>query len=203
MTEFNYHASGTYNPRGMFGHWDVSATFVDGPQTYTIASHVKSPVYLDSGLINYLQHKHQAHSVFSKGQTFETPFSVVGSDCSPIIATPTIGYNVNHCTYTVTDGLWNKSGGYFNTLVKELLKEKYNLDLEDFVCHFGTFQIKTWLYQPRSVSSVPPVTTTPTTTTTTTTTTTNTVPIESTIDADPFGGGGIDIFGGGDQGGDY
>lgn len=196
MTEYSYQATGKFYPRGMFGEWNVSATYTDGSQSFNIASGVKSPVYLDSGLVNYLSFKYQTGSVFSKGQTFSTQFSVVGTDGS-VLATPTLGYNVTKCTYTITDGDWSRGGGYFATLVKALLSEKYSLDVQDFTCDLGTFQVTTWLYQPRGVSNAPPAPTpapnvkpTP-------------APAPKPVEEDVFAGGGMNIFGGGEDAGDY
>lgn len=196
MTEYSYNATGKFYPRGMFGEWNVSATYTDGTQSFNIASGVKSPVYLDSGLVDYLSFKHQTGSVFSKGQTFSTQFSVVGADGS-VLATPTIGYNVSKCTYTVTDGDWSRGGGYFATLVKALLSEKYELTVQDFTCDLGTFKVTTWMYQPRGVSNAPPAPTP------------KPVDVKPDVksapepDVDVLGDGGIDIFGNGAGAGDY
>lgn len=198
MTEYHYQATGKFYPRGMFGEWNVSATYTDGSQSFNIATGVKSPVYLDSGLVNYLSFKYQASSVFSKGQTFTTQFSVVGTDGS-VLATPTLGYNVTRCTYTVTDGDWSRGGGYFATLVKALLSEKYGSEVSDFTCDLGTFEVTTWMYQPRSVSNAPPAPT-------------HTPPPAPNVKPTPapapepedvLAGGGIDIFGNGADAGDY
>jgi hypothetical protein len=199
MTEFHYQATGKFYPRGMFGEWDVSATYTDGSQSFNIASNAKSPVHLDSGLVNYLSYKHQTSSVFSKGQTFTTQFSVVGQD-GTVLATPTLGYNVTKCTYTVTDDDWSRGGGYLATLVKALLSEKYGLTVTDFSCDMGTFQVTTWMYQPRSAGSAPapqptkPVDVKPTPAP---------APKVEVIEVDPFEGGGMNIFGEGGDAGDY
>lgn len=79
MTEFHYQATGKFFPKGMFGEWNLSATYTDGVQSFGIASGAKLISSLDSGLANYLEYKHKTCNVFSKGQTFSTQFNVVGT----------------------------------------------------------------------------------------------------------------------------
>ena len=161
MTEYHYTASGKFYPGSTFlqDKWNLSGTYVDGSQSYTVATGASSPAYLDIGLTNYLSFKHQTSAVFSKEQTFQTQFSVLGADGSTL-ASPTLGYGLSKCTYTVTDGDWSRGGGYFGNLIRALLTEKYGLSDVTFTCDFGTFQVTTWMFQPRGTSSAPSVPTT-------------------------------------------
>jgi len=200
MTEYHYQATGKFLPRGMFGEWDVSGSYTDGSQVFSLGNSVKSLVYLDSGLTDYLSYKYGTSSVFTKGQTFSCPLTVKGSD-GTTLATPTFGYNVSKCTYTITDEDWTRGGGSFATLVKALLSEKYSISVSnDFECDLGSFQVTTFVYQPRGVAS---------TTVQTSTKPVNTKPITKPVEKpapepeDVFAGG-MDIFGstGADKG-DY
>lgn len=199
MTEFHYQATGKFFPRGMFGEWDLSGTYTDGTQTFGIATGVKSPVHLDSGLVNYLSYKHQTGHIFSKGQTFSTQFNVVSPDGS-VLASPTVGYNISKCTYTVQDGEWSKGGGYFARLVTDLLHEKYGLTVTDFTCDLGTFQVTTWMYQPRGCGGT---FTTPSTQVKPTVPDAPPKPVPKVEEPTDVLEGGMNIFGDGPDAGDY
>jgi hypothetical protein len=199
MTEYHYQATGKFLPRGMGGDWTVSGSYTEGSQVFSLGNSVKSLVYLDSGLTNYLSYKHGAPSIFTKGQTFSCPLTVKGSD-GTTLATPTFGYNVTKCTYTLTDGDWTRGGGYLAALVKALLSEKYSLTVaDDYECDLGTFQVTTFAYQPRGAAS-----------TTVVSKPTDTKPAPKPVEKKPepepedVFAGGMDIFGnsGADKG-DY
>lgn len=200
MTEYNYQASGKFHPSDSFltDKWNVTATYTDGSSSFNVASGVPTLSHMDSGLVNYLSFKHQTTSVFSKGQTFSTTFSVIGSD-GTVLASPSVTYQ--NFGYTVTDGDWSNKGGYFGTLVKKLLAEKYSQNDTNFICDLGSFQVTTWMYQPHGVtnSSVTVVTKNDNKQ--------QSVAKPVTVVAEPedvFAGGGVsDIFGTGAKTGDY
>ncbi len=202
MTEYHYKASGKFNPTCSFsGKWDVSATYTDGSQLFNVASGVPTLSHLDNGLVNYLSFKYKTTAVFSKGQTFSTQFSVTSPD-GTLLTSPSVTYQ--KFGYTVTDGDWTRKGGYFGKLVKELLSEKYGYSDTKFTCDLGSFQVTTWMYQPRGASNVSTVSTV------STIKPSNDVskPLPATVKSAPepedvLDGGNMDIFGNGANTGDY
>jgi len=200
MTEYHYQATAKYYPRGIFGEWNLTATYTDGTMTYNLSNDEKYFSSLDARLANYLSCKYNAQNVFSKGQTFSTKFSVTDKD-GKILATPTVGYGVSKCSYDVTDDDWHKGGGNFATLVKTLLVEKYGMSETDFVCDLGTFDITTYMYQPRSVAGGGTTTLSQNQTPVTNPTP---APVQTKpVEEDVFGNTGLNIFGEGQDKGDY